>query len=413
MKNGLRGLQRYLVLCLFLCIGTLTSYSQAAKFLYTANNLSSGNGVHAFSVADDGSLTELAGSPYATGGEGDDISPFTQNGVIIDPSKRFLLVVNHGSSDISVFRILRNGSLRMITGSPYKTGGTFPVSISMTGNIAYVSHLGTGGGGLAGPCEACDVRGFRLVNYGRLRPIPGAVYPMEETPSAFPLAIQFNPAGDVLFGTRFVFSEFFTDTIGELFSFQLDRESGLLTKSPGSPYAVRRGSNQPIGFAFSPINPSQLFVANSVSDTPQLEGSMSTYLMAESGQIAELDFSPVPASLGNDRSVATCWAVLTSNGENLYATSTTTDNMTRYKVAENGQLDLQEVINIPPIDAVNDSPVDMLITPDDQYLYVVQTLVGSIAGWRINEDGSLSLLDNQPVPLPAGTTPYGLVMVER
>jgi len=398
---------------LFLLLTAMSTSALASRFLYTANNFAEGNGVHGYRVLSDGSLQELRGSPYATGGLGNGASPFSQNGVIVSENKRLLFVVNQGSGSISGFHILRNGRLVPVHGSPFDSGGEFPVSLAISGNTLYVSHLGP----IARPfdeiCEGCDLRGFRVRFNGSLRPINDSRVSLETAPAGFPLAIQFNPKGDVLFGSRFVFAEAYEPGVPELFSYRLNQRTGLLDEAPGSPFALRAGSNQPIGFTFSPVNPSQLFVANSVSGAPVMQGTMSTYLMAETGQIAELDFSPVAANNEEGEAIATCWADFTSDGKNLYATNTTTDNVSRFSVDSAGKVQLEEIINVPPFDAVNDSPVDMIVTDDDRFLFVLQTLVGSVAGWRIQDDGTLIELPNQPHSLPQGAQPYGLVYVNR
>lgn len=406
-------MHRVVLGAMLLVLSAFSASALATRYVYTANNFTEGNGIHGYRVSNSGALQELPGSPFATGGFGDGASPFSQNGIVVSANQRLLFVVNQGSDDISVFHILRNGRLIPVHGSPFATGGEFPVSLAISGNVLYASHLGPATGPVDGVCEGCELRGFRVRGNGSLRPIGGSTISLETAPSGFPLAVQFNPAGDVLFGSRFVFSEAYGPDVPELFSYQLNRRSGLLTESPGSPFTLRAGSNQPIGFAFSPVHPSQLFVANSVSDTPELQGTMSTYLMAASGQIAELDFSPVAANNEAGEAIATCWADFTSNGKNLYATNTTTDNVSRFTVDNAGKVQLEEIINVPPFDAVNDSPVDMLVTDDDQFLFVLQTLVGSVAGWRIQDDGTLVELPNQPVRLPEGSQPYGLVYVNR
>lgn len=233
---------------------------------------------------------------------------------------------------------------------------------------------------------------------------------MEEAPAGSPAVLQFNPSGNILFGTRFIFANFLVPGLEELFAYQLDHTTGLLTPAPGSPYVPRANSRQPIGFVFNPVDDSQIFVTN--ANTPGVVGNMSTYIMAESGQISELDFSPVSASTNGQNAIATCWVGLTSNGENLYTTNPFSDDMSRYKALPSGELVLQEVIDIPPANNTLNFPVDVLVTPDDQYIYVLQTALSSIVGWKINADGSLTLLNDQPLLLPPRSFPYGLALIE-
>jgi DNA-binding beta-propeller fold protein YncE len=62
-----------------------------------------------------GSLTEIAGSPFATGGD-------TSQCVAVDPTGKFAYVTNSGSS-VSAFSInSTTGALTAIAGSPFIAG---------------------------------------------------------------------------------------------------------------------------------------------------------------------------------------------------------------------------------------------------------------------------------------------------
>jgi 6-phosphogluconolactonase len=76
------------------------------RFLYVANNTGDGAGsVSAFTIAGNGNLTAIAGSPFTTGvGNG-------PAGVAADPSGNFLYVTNDASNTVSGFRIAQSGTL--------------------------------------------------------------------------------------------------------------------------------------------------------------------------------------------------------------------------------------------------------------------------------------------------------------
>lgn len=399
---------------------TVSATIETEQYIYTADNSLDGNALHGYKIQNDGTLASLPGSPYATGGLGNGVANFSQDGIITSPSGRLMFVVNPGSNDISVFKTRLDGSLSPVPGSPFPTGGLVPMSLALSGNILYVAHAGPNAsvfGNSSQPCVACDYRGFRVRFNGYLDPIEGSKIDLEEQPAAFPLSIRFNPQGDVLMGSLFVFAPF-QFTSEELNTFKLDKKTGLLEPAPGSPYRADQGSNQPIGFTFNPANPSQVFVANSVSDDPVALGTLSTWLMAETGQISEILESPTDASQFDGFNLdgialATCWVTSTSDGQFLYATNTLTDNISIFRADESGATELLDVVPLPIDNVSLDSPVDVLVTPDDQYFYSVQTFIGSVVGWKIEDDGSLTALPSQPAPLPADSQPFGLALVEK
>ncbi|MBC8154382.1 MAG: hypothetical protein H7Z72_15875 [Bacteroidetes bacterium] len=92
-------------------------------FLYTSNNASTGNGIIALGRNNDGSLVELPGSPYATGGNGDAADGDFDTQWALRLVGDYLLAVNAGGNptngSISVFKVNRNdGSLTQVDQNP-------------------------------------------------------------------------------------------------------------------------------------------------------------------------------------------------------------------------------------------------------------------------------------------------------
>lgn len=396
--NKIRTSKTVYLCFLFVFLITLFDSASAAQYLYTVGNqFFEDNSVFAYKIRPNGRLKPLPGSPHGTqGGVGQGTTPFTQNGLIASEDGEFLFVTSLLSNQITIFRIRSNGTLDHIRN--VDTGGFTPASITMSDDILYVSHLGVS----FDFCYFCDFRGFWFDRETiDLIPILDSVIELPLNPPGFTLAIQFAPGGDIMLGTRV--------TENKIDSLLLDRDTGLLTPAFGSPFATE--DTQPIGFAFSPIDPSLVFVSNIV-ELDEKPGTMSSYTLDYgSGVITRVPGGPY--TTGGEG--AACWVALTSDGRNLYTTNTRSDSISRYKVNTDGTLDFFGVIPVPKFDSLNDEPLDMVITPDDHYLYTVNGGVATgIVGYRILDDGDLELLGGkQPNPLPPGAAPYGLVLVEK
>ena len=211
--------------------------------VYTLNNDGNSNGVVILNRLADGTLSEMTGSPVATGGKGlvvpsggdlDSQGPLRIHG-------KHLLAVNPGSDSIAVFEIAPSGTLKPVAGSPFPSGGSHPMSLAVHGDIVYVANQAVP---FANPRGVPNITGFRLDKVGRLTPIAGSTieFPFGEGPAQ----VEFNPAGTVLAIT----AGFQTD--GSVRSFAV-QSSGLLKEGPGSPFTASRASglSGPIGFSWT------------------------------------------------------------------------------------------------------------------------------------------------------------------
>jgi len=87
--------------------------SPDGSFLYVANT--GDNSISEFSVAGDGSLTAINGSPI-----GETFN--TPLGLLVDGSGQYLYVANNGSSNLAAYAIGSDGSLSLLSNSPFGTG---------------------------------------------------------------------------------------------------------------------------------------------------------------------------------------------------------------------------------------------------------------------------------------------------
>ncbi len=118
-------------------------------YVYTNNNVGGPNTVSAWAVAADGSVTAVAGSPFATGGTGEGGGYYASGRAQICAVDNFLYVSNGGSNTVSGFSIdPMTGVLTPVPGSPFATGGAsgglgIPLAVSVDNSFLYAAHGGS------------------------------------------------------------------------------------------------------------------------------------------------------------------------------------------------------------------------------------------------------------------------------
>jgi 6-phosphogluconolactonase len=97
-------------------------------------NYDSGS-VSAYRVAQSGTLSRIAGSPFAAG-----VEPY---GMAVDPSGKHLYVAAGGSGKVYGYAVdVASGSVAALPGSPYDSGATHGMALDPSGSIAIVANFG-------------------------------------------------------------------------------------------------------------------------------------------------------------------------------------------------------------------------------------------------------------------------------
>ena len=119
----------------------------ATSYIYVETDIGTplkSNSIAAYSNDGAGNLTPLAGSPYLTGGSGIKASTGPEfdadQEVIINPAGTVLYATNGHSNNISAFTIASDGTLTTVPGSPFTSGGQDPVSLAISGNLLIVAN---------------------------------------------------------------------------------------------------------------------------------------------------------------------------------------------------------------------------------------------------------------------------------
>jgi hypothetical protein len=303
-----------------------------------------------------------------------------------------LFGVNSGSNTIAVFDIHGDGSISPVSGSPFPSGGSDPVSVGLKGDTLVVVNKDQD------PAQAGTAAGAILPNYtsfnvspeGQLIPVPDSTVSVAygSSPSQALIASRDN----VVFGADFLG--------GLLQSFRLD-PNGALDQNlpqalPNSIFTGLTGGHQPLGMRTHPFLPILY-----VDITPVSKVAVYTY-----DPQGRLNFvRDIP-----DAGVAPCWAVVNHAGTYLYATNTGDNSIEVYSLAD--PLNPSEVQHFA-MDSNNGGAVfSTVIDHSDNWIYVSSEQSSATASVSANAfhalkvaaDGTLS----EPFPptvLPVTSTP--------
>jgi hypothetical protein len=351
-------------------IASASTPSPVVGYTYVDGNTAPANTIDGYARHADGSLTPLAGSPFAAGGAGLGTGLASQGAIQATQDGRYLLAVDAGSNQLSVLRVTAGG-VPVLVGQPVSSDGIKPVSVAVSpSGLVYVANSGTGGS---------DYAGFRLSPFGTLTPVPGSTYAV---PDGSGLGdVFFNAFGDHLIGTR---------TGTSLIDSFLVLPSGRLLAAPGSPF-TGQGLGQ-LGAEFSPARPSELFVSNAHNGA--LLGTVSAYHDSFLGQL-----SPIGSSPYADGQTAPCWVEISHDGRYLFAVNTGSGTISSYAINPGGSLTL---IGSTPING-GGADIDARLSPDGRYLLVDGSGMHFVSVFAVN-GGSLTEVPSSPTPLPAGVT---------
>ena len=353
--------------------GPRPAVAGANGYAYTLDNDGERNAVVVLARNDDGTLTEAAGSPFATGGRGLVVpagGDFDAQGAV-RVHGRYVLAVNPGSNSIAVLAI-DGARLTPVAGSPFASGGVTPLSVAAHGDLVYVANQAIP---FMNPSRKPNITGFRMSADGRLTPIPGST--IEFPAGQGPAQVEFSPSGSVLAVT----AGFQTD--GRIHTFAV-MPDGILKEGPGSPFVTREVSGT-VGYSWSGDG-RHLLVSN-------FRGSAMTVFAVDSTTAAIEPKGPAYPNGGG----AACWTALSPDGKTLYTGNFVGNSISAYSVMPDGTLSL--LGTVARRDAMKPDTKDVEISPDGKHLYAIGPVARHVAVFAIGAD-------RLPRELPAGQSPY-------
>ena len=343
--------------------------------LYTLNNDGQTNAVVVLDRRADGTLGKS--SPLVqTGGTGLVVpsgSDFDAQGAVRIAGSR-LFAVNPGSNSIAVFDISKTGELKAVPGSPFASGGSTPLSVTVHGDLVYVANQAVP---FANPTSSPNITAFRLNKNGSLTAIAGST--IEFPPGQGPGDVEFNPSGTVLAATAGFQSG------GDLHTYAV-QDGGLLKEGPGSPFKAN-GVSGTVGFSWA-RDGRHVMVSN-------FRGSAVTVFSVDSATAAVMpEGMPYPNNQSNS-----CWTAFAPNGKTLYTANFSSNTVSAYSVTVNDKLVL--LGSAAKRLATRADSKDLEVSPDGKYLYLVGPVARGISIFTLGKDGL-------PAEMPQAHSPYML-----
>lgn len=345
---------------------TIVVLPYSGKFLY-ANNDGAVNAVSGFAIRANGSLVELAGSPFVTGGGGSFNGFFAVNPIAMARSKKLLFASNRLDSTVTVFDINSvTGELTAI-GAPVAAGASMVESGSLAvddgENFLFVAN---DNGNLDPLLNVSSISVFAIGADGTLTPVVGSPFDLTGMGAD---GITLNPVGDKLYVAA--------PTANAIAVLDVAAD-GTLTQIPGSPFAAYTGTGGITSFVLT-------------SPTLGLSGSFGGFLASYN-----IDSNGAPILLdtldlsGNSQALTT-----TRKGSLAILSGGMTSQISVVQVASDGNMSLA---NGSPFATAASTSGYALANPSGKYLYATEA--DQIEAFVIDSDGALTTISTYPLTNP-------------
>ncbi len=321
-----------------------------AAVVYTMSNDTGANAVLVFGRKANGEL--IAKGTVPTGGRGLGRGLGNQGALALGEGGRWLVVVNPGSDDITVFSA-DDRQLRAVGRTP--SGGKMPVSVSIDDDLVYVLNAGSD-----------SIAGFRMNENGRLDPIVNSVRPLSA-----------SGAGAAQIGiSRGARSVVVTEkATNKLTVYPLGSDG----RPAPAPQTVASPSATPFGFSFA--GQRTLLVSEAAGGAPN-GSSVSSYRIGQDGKL-----TLVQASTPTHQTAA-CWVAVTPWGRFAYTTNTGSGTVSGFSVERTGALALLNPNGVAA--TTGNGPIDMTTAAEGRLLYTLNSASHSISAFNIGPNGALT-----------------------
>jgi 6-phosphogluconolactonase (cycloisomerase 2 family) len=336
-----------------------------ARVVFVQTDNTAGNQVVAYDRSGNGSLSPA--HAYYTGGDGAVLAGSvvdllaSQGSLTFDAAHDLLYAVNAGSNTVSVFSVRGDDlALRQVVGS----GGTFPVSVAVSGDLVYVLNALDGG----------SIQGY-VASFGHLHLVRAWNRPLgldpTETPqyTSTPGQVLFSPDGSQLLVT--------TKNNGN--AIDVFHIAPFGRPSNDAVVNVEAGA---VPFAATFVDDHHLLV------TEAGPSDVASFTLHGDGTLT-------PGTSVGSTQAATCWIIPGSDGI-LYTSNAGSASLSTIELTGHGQLALAGQTT------TDAGTVDASVSSDGRFLYAQTGGTGTVDEFRIHVDGSLSPIGSVLVPGAVG-----------
>jgi 6-phosphogluconolactonase (cycloisomerase 2 family) len=339
--------------------------------LYAVTNRQSANAVVGMRILRDGELEFLPGSPYLTGGRGSRSSQ-SQHGIWIHGDLVF--AVDFGSDSFAIFRKSADGALMRLNDAPISSQGTRPCSLCVSDDILYVvnQHIRSSGSRAEPNLAVFALRGESV------RHLPDSSFKLLRGES--PTQVIANPQGTVLA----IPSVRARRSLLHCYEIRPASRAGLLVEFENSPFEIADA-----GFGFGSVWASDgktLFMTNAIGAGSVLRLAIDV----GSRRIEERARATTPGNA--------CWTALSRDGKRLYVT-----NLLSLIVFDVSGERLEQLQSLDVEDIPNPVLRDLALTPEGRFLYAIEQRRRRILRYAVGRDGRVALHGELAVGSPGYT----------
>jgi len=373
--------------------------------VYTLTNGPNHNRVVAYRRAADGTLSFMA--RYDTGGKGTGLFENSDTMLLLGSAtgqsspvrlgggNDLLFAANPGSDDISVFRVNDNGTLDLVDRTP--TGEERPTSLTVRDGVLYA--MNAAGDSFPGVAFCFGgkptITGFRVADSGELTPIPDSTRQLSGGLDSGCTQVTFTPDGDTLLVAQFGANKIDAFTVGS---------DGV---------ARRSVANEPIGIGPFGLNFDRKGRLLTTDDflAKLGQGAVASYEVGDDdGRL-----TPIGGVVRNGETDP-CWLVDTPDGKYVYVSNfgpapflsspqaARRGTISSFRLNPDGSMTLIE----SQAAQVGVGSADITLAEGGRFLYALNTIEGNVKGYRVEDDGSLTLIDQAGRGLPGGEQPGGI-----
>ncbi len=326
---------------------------EGGQRIYLTSNDASRNEVFVYEASRRGA-PRIVGR-VATGGRGSGDGLGSQGALAVSGDGRWLLAVNAGSNELSLFRFVGDG-LRLAAVVP--SGGERPISVSESHGLVYVLNAG----------GTQSIQGFWLAPFGGLAQIEGSTRALSAATPVGAAEVAFSPDGNTL-----VVTEKATNTLDTF----VVRRDGTPTTAQTTPST----GVTPFGFAFDGRG---ALVVSDAAGGAAGAGALTSYVLDGRGAPA-LVTGPVA-----NAQAAPCWVAITPDNQFAYTANTASGTLSGYRVDASGALTVFDDGGVTANTGAGSKPADVVVGDGGLRLYVLEGGTSTLGAYRIGASGDLT-----------------------